>query len=189
MGDLFPFRTLGIKVACVSFIKKNLNKIMKISIVSYLTFLPDWYIHKTKPGGNCPMYYGMTTVTMDPTPKTHCHHFLPGLIFHLWIEDSYRGERRTTICQSVWDKSEVLWEHVGEHIQNQGQFFENSSPPKFKRKKSKAPWVHAWTFPLAAWISLPKRVGHHFWPGVPLAKNTLPLGLLSQFLASTNSPS
>ncbi len=117
-GDLSPFRTLGIKFACVSFIKKNLNKIMKISIVSYLTFLPDWYIHKTKPGGSCPMYYGMTTVTKDPTPKTLCHHFGPGLILHLWIGDTYIAERRTTICQSTWDKSQVLWEHVGEHIQN-----------------------------------------------------------------------
>ncbi len=103
---------------CFFYIKKNLNKIMKFSIVSYLTFLPDWYIHKTKPGGSSPMYYGMTTVTKDPTPKTLCHHFWPGLILHLWIGDTSIGERRTTICQSIWDKSEVLWEHVGEHIPN-----------------------------------------------------------------------
>jgi len=47
---------------------------------------------------------------------------------------------------------------------------------KHKRKKSKAGecmlgpsrWLHE--------ISLPKRLGHHFWPGLtPLAKNTLPI--------------
>jgi hypothetical protein len=47
----------------------------------------------------------------------------------------------------------------------------NPSHPKLKRKKSKAPWVPAWAFPLAAEISLPKRICHHFWPGlIPLEK-------------------
>jgi hypothetical protein len=50
-------------------------------------------------------------------------------------------------------------------------------PQKLKRKKSKAPRVHAWAFPLATRISLPKRVCRQFWPGllIPLAKNTLPI--------------
>jgi len=29
--------------------------------------------------------------------------------------------------------------------------YETPPPPQHKRKKSKAPWVHAWAFPLAAW--------------------------------------
>jgi hypothetical protein len=48
-------------------------------------------------------------------------------------------------------------------------------PSKHKRKKrhlecmlGPSRWLHE--------ISLPKRLGHHFWPGLtPLAKNTLPI--------------
>jgi hypothetical protein len=49
-------------------------------------------------------------------------------------------------------------------------------PQNIKGKKARhlefmlgpSPWLHE--------ISLPKRLGHHFWPGLtPLAKNTLPI--------------
>jgi hypothetical protein len=81
--------------------------------------------------------------------------------------------------QSIWDKSEVLWRtclgthwELGERIKNlmgthwelegnivwthwePGKNEKKSFPPppfKLKRKNSKAPWVHAWAFPLAAW--------------------------------------
>jgi hypothetical protein len=78
-------------------------------------------------------------------------------------------------------------EHVGEHIGNQRKMKRNPPPapppllPKFKRKKSKAPWVHAWAFHWLNEISIPKRVRHHFWPGLltkkhthTIAKNSLP---------------
>ncbi len=79
------------------------------------------------------------------------------------------------ICQSIWDKSEVLWktcwgthqepdgnplgtwrEHSGNTFRTREKWKKKilpwiPSPPIFKGKKSKAPWVHAWTFPLAAW--------------------------------------
>jgi hypothetical protein len=110
---------------------------------------------------------------------------------HRWKEDN--------TCQSIWDKSEVLWrtcwgtywEPVGNLNATCGNALgtreewkkilptpnlkggkkkqgtlsaclglpigctkKNPSHPKLKRKnkKSKAPWVHAWAFPLAAWI-------------------------------------
>jgi hypothetical protein len=52
--------------------------------------------------------------------------------------------------------------------------------PNLKGKKARhvecmlepSHWLHE--------ISLPKRVHHHIWPGVPLAKNTLPIGPLSK---------
>jgi hypothetical protein len=56
-------------------------------------------------------------------------------------------------------------EHVGEHIGNQRKMKRNPPPwpllPKFKRNKSKAPWVHAWAFHWLHEISIPKRVCHH----------------------------
>jgi len=90
-------------------------------------------------------------------------------------------------------------EHVGEHIGNlgnilgthwefkgnimgthwnQGKMKKNPSPPskKLKRKQHKAPermlrpshWLHE--------ISLPKRIHHHFRPGlIPSTNNTLPI--------------
>ncbi len=116
-------------------------------------------------------------------------------------------------------------EHSANTLGNWETWKKNSTPTrKQKRKKSKAPWVHAWAFPLVAWkqdvllfidnifhfvqagaevstllgrmasinqlwaqrrvlyksaepfISLPKRLGHHFSPGLTsLAKNTLPI--------------
>jgi hypothetical protein len=36
--------------------------------------------------------------------------------------------------------------------------------PKFKRNKSKAPWVHPWAFHWLHEISIPKRVRHHLEP-------------------------
>jgi hypothetical protein len=36
--------------------------------------------------------------------------------------------------------------------------------PKFKRNKSKAPWVHAWASHWLYEISIPKRVCHHLEP-------------------------
>jgi len=48
--------------------------------------------------------------------------------------------------------------------------------PSHKRKKSKAPRVQAKPSRWLHEISLPKRLGHHFWPRLtPLAKNTLPI--------------
>jgi len=42
--------------------------------------------------------------------------------------------------------------NVGEHIGNQGKMKKKSFPLKkrLKEKKSKAPGLHAWAFPLAA---------------------------------------
>jgi hypothetical protein len=77
--------------------------------------------------------------------------------------------KKDNICQSIWDKNEVLWrtcwgthkeleEQIGnligpienlkvtqwEHIRNQGFREKNSPhPPNLKGKKSKAPWVHS----------------------------------------------
>jgi hypothetical protein len=96
-------------------------------------------------------------------------------VHSLWC--TYIGERRTTFAKTYGIKVRCYEEHVGEyignlgnilrthwelegnlvdHIGNQGNFFKNPHPhsprpSKLKRKKSKAPWVHAWAFPLATW--------------------------------------
>jgi hypothetical protein len=38
-----------------------------------------------------------------------------------------------------------------EQGKNENKILSHRSHPKLKRKKSKAPWVHAWAFQLAAW--------------------------------------
>jgi len=74
---------------------------------------------------------------------------------------------------------ETYWESDGnplgtlkEHIENQRKMKKKSFAPTLKRNKSKPPWMPShWLHE----ISLPKRVGHHFWPGIiAFAKNTLP---------------
>jgi len=83
-----------------------------------------------------------------------------------WKED--------TIFQGIWDKSEMVWiTRWGKTLWNWGTYWEpignlkehtantlgsrgiwKTSPPplpKHKREKNKAPWVHAWAFPLTAW--------------------------------------
>jgi hypothetical protein len=100
----------------------------------------------------------------------------------------------------------VRWnrEHFGENIGNQlGTWREHSAntlgspekwkknppPPTQKEKKQglecmlgPSHWLHE--------ISLPKRLGHHFWPGLtPLAKNTLPIQCWGAFdLKNNNCP-
>jgi hypothetical protein len=60
----------------------------------------------------------------------------------LW--PSYIGERRTTFTKAYGIKVRYYGEHVGEHIGNQGKMKKNPSPPKkIKRKKIKAPGLHA----------------------------------------------
>ncbi len=119
------------------------------------------------------------------------YRFTPLAQLYWWKEDN--------ICQSIWDKSEVLWRtcsgthwELGEHIENlmrthwelkrnidentlgPGEKWKKKPSPlprqKLKREKSKAPWVYAWAKNYAShWlhkISLPKRVHHHFWPGL-----------------------
>ncbi len=63
--------------------------------------------------------------------------------------------------QTTWDKNDVLWEHLGEHIHNLenilGIWCEcigNITPPPPR------------PFPLAAWNSISKTVCHHFQPGL-----------------------
>ncbi len=85
-----------------------------------------------------------------------------------WNEDN--------ICQSIWDKSEVLWRTCWGTYLEPWQNEKKSFPfPQLKTKKSKAPWVPShWMHE----ISLLKRVCHHFWPGlIPFTKNTLPIWL------------
>jgi len=99
---------------------------------------------------------------------------------------------------SIWDKSEVLWRpfwgthwELGEHKGNLvGTNWEPGInekkilsplptppflPPNLKGKKSR----HFDSMPRPSHShesSLPKRVHHHFWPGlIALAKNTLPI--------------
>ncbi len=90
----------------------------------------------------------------------------PFAYLYKWKED--------TIFQGIWDISEVVWRtcwgkhcEIREHIGNPLGTWRNivwthwearkyekilpQTPPKHKREKSKAPWVHAWAFPLAAW--------------------------------------
>jgi hypothetical protein len=63
----------------------------------------------------------------------------------------YIGERRTTFAKAYGITVRYYGEHVGEHIGNQGKMKKNPFPQKkIKRKKSKAPGLHAWAFPLAA---------------------------------------
>ncbi len=52
-------------------------------------------------------------------------------------------------------------------------------PHKLKREKTKAPWVHAWAFPLAAWNSSSQK---SLSPLIPLAKNTLLLADSNQIM-------
>jgi hypothetical protein len=75
-------------------------------------------------------------------------------------------------------KVKCYGEHVGEHIGNQRKMKKNPFSPtprkKFKGRKAKllecmlgpSHWLHE--------VSIPKRVRHHFWPGlIPSAKNIL----------------
>jgi hypothetical protein len=100
-------------------------------------------------------------------------------------------------CQSIWDKSEVLWRTSWEHVKNMmGNYWELKgnmvvtywepeknekksccpTPPNLKGKNARhlqcllesSHWLHE--------ISLCKRVPNHFWPGlIPFATNTLPI--------------
>ncbi len=49
------------------------------------------------------------------------------------------------------------------------KFLSHHSHPKLKRKKSKAPWVHAWAFQLAAWNFSSQKTSSPFlaWPNTP----------------------
>jgi hypothetical protein len=89
-------------------------------------------------------------------------------------------------------------EHVGEHIGNVGNllgtwkehignqqkmekksFFPLPTPPpqREKRTKSKAPWVDAWAFPLAAWHFSSQKSLSPFsaWANTPLQRTPYPL--------------
>jgi len=82
----------------------------------------------------------------------------------LW-PNKYIGERRTTFAKAYGIKVRYYGEHVGEHIGNQGKMKKKKSfPPKIKLKgkKSKAPGLHAWTFPLAAWNFSPQKSSSSF---------------------------
>ncbi len=110
----------------------------------------------------------------------------------LW--PTYIGERRTTFAKSYGTKVRCYGEHVGEHIRNLmgthwvliGNIVETHWEPEKKNllphpspnlKGEKKQGNLSACLGLSIWvheISLPKRVRHHFWPGlIPLAKNTL----------------
>jgi hypothetical protein len=86
----------------------------------------------------------------------------------LWL--THTGERRTTFVKAHGVEVRCYGEHVEKQIGNPlGTWKEHSgnklgtkdkwkkilplspAPLKLKREKSKAPWVYAWAFPLAAW--------------------------------------
>ncbi len=152
----------------------------------YFGDMPIWLAHCTK------------NMKLWRLPKNRRLYFevcssFPLAQLYRWKED--------TIFQDIWDKSEVVWRtcwgkhcEIGKHIGNPlGTSREHSvntlgsreiwkkiphtpPPPNIKGKKAShlecmlgpCRWLHE--------ISLPKRLGHHFWPGLtPLAKNTLPI--------------
>jgi hypothetical protein len=91
---------------------------------------------------------------------------------------TYYRRKEDNNCQNIWDKSEVLWrtsrEHIGNLMRTHWELeWKNiwntlgtrekwkkikSFPLQLKRKKkNKAPWVHAWAFPLVAWNFLSQK--------------------------------
>jgi len=77
-----------------------------------------------------------------------------------------------TIFQGIWDKSEMVWEHVGEHIGNPlGTWREHSvnTLGSWEIWKNSPPWVHAWAFPLAAWNFSSQKTSSPFlaWANTP----------------------
>ncbi len=102
---------------------------------------------------------------------------------------SYIGERWTTFTKAYGTKVRCYGEHVKEHIGNlMGTHWEleqkwehlgnqvnmKKSSPKLIRKKSKAPWVHAWAFPLAAWNFSSEKSSSPFlaWANTPCKEHT-----------------
>ncbi len=138
-------------------------------------------------------------------PNMECS-LLKDSVHPIW--PSYIGERRTTFAKAYGIKVSCYGDHVGEHIGNLGKILGTWWEPtgnfkwthweqgenEKKQKKNSFPttptqnlkgrkarhlecmrgpsnWLHE--------ISLPRRVHHHFWPGlIPLAKNTLPIHLI-----------
>jgi len=72
------------------------------------------------------------------------------------VADLYRW-KDNNICFAYGIKVRCYGKHVEELIGNKGKMnkkaFPWSAPPpkSLKEKKNNATWVHAWTFPLAAW--------------------------------------
>jgi len=107
---------------------------------------------------------------------------------------------RTTFAKAYGIKVRCYGEHVGEHFGNLrnilrthwelernivGTHWEPGGngkkilPPTstLKGKKSKALWLHAWAFTLAAWNFSSPKSSSPFWCGlIPRAKNILPIG-------------
>jgi len=73
----------------------------------------------------------------------------------------------------------TYWELEGNTVRThweEGREWETPPPPKHKKKKARHLECMLGPSRRLHEISLPKRLGHHFWPGLtPLAKNTLPI--------------
>ncbi len=102
---------------------------------------------------------------------------------------TYTGEKRTIFAKAYGIKVRCYGEHVGEPDGNPlGTWKEHSEntlgtretlknilppPPKLKRKKGKAPWVHACAFPLPAWNFSSQKSSSPFlaWANTPCKKH------------------
>ncbi len=91
----------------------------------------------------------------------------------LW--PSYRGGK-DDICQSIWDKSEVLLGTFWEHVKELGNSLLWTSPPTQRWKEGRP--LHS-LMPTSHWLhgNFIHKIGcHYFWPGlIALPKNTLPI--------------
>jgi len=87
------------------------------------------------------------------------------------------------VWRICWGKDCEIGEHIGnlkatqcEHIGGKVGDWKRPPPPKHKKKKARHLECMLGPSRRLHEISLPKRLGHHFWPGLtPLAKNTLPI--------------
>jgi hypothetical protein len=122
------------------------------------------------------------------------------IVLPLW--PTYISERRTPFSKAYGIKVRWYEEHVDKKITKLGNILGThwelernivqthwetkknekkispTPPPPLKHKRKKARHLECMIGP-SHWlheISLPKRLGHHFWPGLTaLAKNTLPI--------------
>jgi hypothetical protein len=83
------------------------------------------------------------------------------------------------LWRTYWELMATHWELKGNIVQTHWELGRDEPPPSFpaKLEKKKARHLECMLGP-SYWlheISLPKRVCHHFWPGlIPFAKSTLP---------------
>ncbi len=91
---------------------------------------------------------------------------------HVWSTHWELGEHIWNLMWTYWELEGNIVGTLWEAGENRKKFLPSRSKPK--RQESKAPWVNAWAFPLAAWNFSSQKSSSPFLAGlIHLGKNTL----------------